>query len=112
MVGQKCYKSEKQKSIIELLQLYHELLLSLKNAILSDQIEAAEEKMDQVESLLPEIQASIKDNTKEFFIAENQSLLLKIKELQQQIYNYSYYKMEKLKMRRPLKLIKKYYYSY
>ena len=111
MGGQKCYKSEKQKQSIELLQRYWELLLSLQESLLSNQVASATGKMEQIELLLPKIQALIKDNTNEIFTADIQSLLLKIKELQQQIYDYSDYKTKKLKMRKTLKLIKKYYYS-
>ena len=110
MVGQKCCKNKKQKSIIELLQQYHEQLLSLQAAILSDQIEVAEEKMDKIESLLPELEASVSNNKNENLsaAADIQSLLLKIQELQQQVNDCFSYRIKKLNAKKP-KDIKKYY---
>lgn len=112
MAGQKCYKNEKQKKIIELLKHYWALLLPFKESLWNNQVEVAEEKMESMELILQELQSSIKNNTDEIFIADIQLLLLKIKELQQQIYDYNFFQIKKLKAKKPHNIVKKYYYSY
>ena len=112
MAGPKCYKSEKQKKIIELLKNYLELLLTLKQSIWEGQVEVAEEKMSSMELLMLDLHSSVKNCTDEIFITDIQLLLLKIKELQQQIYDYNFFQVKKLKAKKPHNIVKKYYYSY
>ena len=109
MVGQKCYKSEKQKQIIEQLQRYWEFLLHLKKSLFFQHINTTIQTVQTMESLLNDLQTYTKDNKDVFFTSDIQSILLKIKELQKQIFDYSAYHMKKLGSKKPNKKLKTYY---
>ena len=108
MDGQKCYKSEKQKKVINLLQRYWADMVVLNEAMVVGQMKLVARTMDCLEKVLAELQKNFLGCTDLFFTTDFQDLFIKIKELQQQFYNYSLFRRCLLVHKMPKKQVMTY----
>ena len=109
MDGQRWCKNENQKKVIDLLQQYWRDILGLNELVSIGQWKLVEQRMNCLQLSLIELQ-KFSEMDVDLFVCENvQTMLLKIKELQQQFCDYVLYKRCMLARKMPKKQVLMYF---